>query len=120
MFSWRDAVVAVLVIAAAFVFAAFSGGWALPALADARFATLVIGVLCLAGCIVGGNTVSSLRGPFTRSASLLGSVALGLTIVGMVTAWQLAPGLLVADLVVLWTMATTRHVLAAERSAHHA
>lgn len=120
MFTWRDGVATILVTVAAIVFASFVGAWSLPGVADARTATLVIGVIGLATCIVGGSAMTSFRGPYVGLVSVLGSVATAILLAGLVTGWSLAPGLLIVDIVLMWTIATAHHALAGARSPQHA
>jgi hypothetical protein len=111
--TWRDGVTTLLAGVVVATYAAYAAGWAIPVVDEVRGATLLIGIVGLAMCIVGGSgsTIAS-RNSFSVPASVLGGAALLLIITGLVTGWSLAVPLLAADTLVLWAISTARHAMA--------
>jgi hypothetical protein len=119
--TWRDGVTTLLTVVVASTYAAYAAGWAIPVVDDARGAALLIGIVGLTMCIVGGSgsTIAS-RNAFTVPASVLGGAALLLMIAGLITGWSLAVLLLAADTLLLWALSTVRHAVAGARMTQHA
>jgi len=119
--TWRDGVTTLLVGMVALTYAAYAAGWAIPVIDDARGATLLIGAVGLTMCIVGGSgSVIASPDAFMVPASVLGGVALLLIIAGLITGWSLAVPLLAAVTLLLWTISTVRHAMAASRMTQQA
>jgi hypothetical protein len=119
--TWRDGVTTLLGGVVASIYAAYAAGWAFPVVDDARGATLLIGIVGLTMCIVGGSgsTIAS-RSAFTVAASVLGGAALLLIIAGLITGWSMAVVLLAADTLLLWTISTVHHAVAGPRITQQA
>jgi len=114
-------VTTLLVGAVALTYAAYTAGWAIPVIDDARGATLLVGAVGLTMCIVGGSeSVIASRDAFIVPASVLGGVALLLIIAGLITGWSLAVPLLAAVTLLLWTISTVRHAMAPPRTTQQA
>jgi hypothetical protein len=118
--TWRDGVTMLLALLVVGTFAAYATDSAIPVLNDARGVTLLIGIVGLSMCIVGGSgeTIGS-KDAFTIPAGILGGAALVLIIAGLVTGWPIAVTFLVADTLILWALSTVRHGIVA-RSARAA
>jgi hypothetical protein len=114
--TWRDGVTTALVTLALFGYLGYLAGWAVPVLDDVRGITLVLGILGLASCIIGGGSMTSFSGAYVAAASALGVAALGLVVLGLTLGWTLAPLLLAVDVVVLWIVATTHHAVSSDAS----
>jgi hypothetical protein len=108
--TWRDGVTTVLAAAVVGIFAANTANWSVPFVENARWASLLIGLVGLSMCIVGGSaTVIAVKSPFVVAAGVLGSAAMLLVVIGVATGWSLAVTLLAADTLVLWIVSTIRH-----------
>jgi hypothetical protein len=108
----RDAAATSLgIVAAVVVWATLSDqGWFL--LEGTRSATAVLGVIGMAMCSVGAKiTPGTKTGPFLVTAYVLGTVAMGLLIAGLVVGSEALFVTLAIDMAVLWVVATTRHAL---------
>ena len=117
MISWRDGIATLLVAAAVVIFGAFIGAWSIPAVTDAPVAVLALGAIGIANCAIGSRGITSLKDGYTGFLSLLGVAAIVIFLAGVVAAWTLAPGLLAADIVLMWVLATARHALTPARPA---
>lgn len=116
--TWRDAVTAALAVLVVLAYLAYVGSWAVPVIGDVRGATLVIGAVGLAMCIVGGSSSAVIRkDAFLGPLSVLGIGAFLLIVVGLVSAWDLVVPLLTADILLMWAAATVRHALGSRLSA---
>jgi len=111
--TWKDGVTTLLAGVVGIAYAAHALAWHWPIVEDARGATLLIGIVGLGMCIVGGSgdTISS-RSRFTIVAGILGSTSLLLIIVGLVTGWPLAVALVAATTLLLYAISTIRHAAA--------
>ncbi len=111
--SWKDAVATVLVGAAAIVTYARVKGFDWPLLNSWRLGTLVLLVLGLGTCIMVGSGVTPTKDGWTIAATILGVLAFGLALVGLVAGSKIAFLLLAADIVALWLLSTIHHIIAA-------
>lgn len=111
--TWRDGVTTLLAGVVGLVYAAHALAWQWPVVEDARGATLVLGVVGLGMCIVGGSggTIAS-RSRFTLAAGILGGAAFLLVVVGLITGWSLAVTLIAVDTLLLYAISTVRHAAA--------
>jgi hypothetical protein len=108
--TWRDGATTLLAAAVVGIYAAHIAGWAVPFVENARWATLLVGGVGLSMCIVGGSAATiAAKGTFFVVAGTFGGAAMLLMLVGLVTGWSLALGLLTADIVLLWIVSTIRH-----------
>jgi hypothetical protein len=91
---------------------AYLQGWSVPVVADARGATLAIGIVGLGMCIVGGSSaVITAKSGYTVLAGVLGGAAMLLIIAGLATGWSEVVTLLGVDTLVLYAIATAKHAL---------
>lgn len=102
----KDLIATALTLVAVLVFIANHEGWWLVG-DSRRWAAAVITLLGAATCSLGSPDKSSA----TKWLAMLGVLALVLAGVALVTASLTALSLLVADIVALWALSTTRHVL---------
>jgi hypothetical protein len=111
----KDAVATVLTALVVLVFFATHQGWNVPLIGDShRWAAGAILVLGAMTCGQG----SPERGGSTKSLAALGMLAGVLAIVALVTGSLTPLSLLVADIVVLWALATLRHVSRTTHAPH--
>src|SRR4051812_8233030 len=104
----KDVAATLLTAGVVLVFAATHEGWDLPLVgASQRWAAAAILVLGLATCALG-----DVEGSVPALFAVLGSLALLLALVALATGSLTALSLLVADDVLLWTLATARHARA--------
>ena len=108
----KDFVGTALVATAILVGFAVSYSWGWPLLSDYRAGTIALGIIGIAMCAAGSET-TAWKGtdPFIVVASALGFVALALIVAGLIWATaELFVGL-VAVIVLLWFVATARHIV---------
>ena len=112
--SWRDAVATILVAGVVVANLAVDRSWGWPMLGSNRSAALAVVALGLAACIAGwaGTTELRLGDPYMAVGATLGSAALVLTVAAASTGSHGLLTWLVADVVVLWTVATLHHAVA--------
>jgi len=109
----RDAVTTALALVVVLVYVAYRASWAIPVVGDVRGATLVLGAVGLAMCIVGGSSSTVVRkDAFLVPLSVLGVGAFVAIAVGLITGWELIVTLLTADILLMWVLATMRHAIA--------
>jgi len=98
----------------AIVYGGYAAGWAIPLVDTTRGATLLLGVIGLGMCIVGGSASSiPTKNGFTLWASVLGGLAMLLVLVGLITGWSLAVPLIAGITGLLWAVSTVRHATGA-------
>jgi hypothetical protein len=100
----KDAVATSLTGLAVLAFLATHEAWNVPLIGDShRWAAAAILVLGIAACSVGARRVNS------ALFSVLGGTAFALGVVAIVTGSLTPLSLLVADMLVMWVIATVRH-----------
>jgi hypothetical protein len=115
--TWRDAVTAVLVLFVGLVYVGHIASWAVPLVGEVRGATFVLGIAGFAMCILGGSSSTvARRDAFLVPASILGGGAALMIVAGLISGWEPIVPLLAANIVVLWAMSTSRHILSARTS----
>jgi hypothetical protein len=106
----KDAVATGLVGLAVLAFLATHEAWNVPLIGDShRWAAAVILGLGIGACSVGAQRVNSVL------FSILGGTAFALAVLAIVTGSLTPLSLLVADMVVMWAVATVRHAHAAQQ-----
>jgi len=110
--TWRDAVTTVLAAMVAVIYLTFAVGWAIPVVDDARGATLLIGLIGLSMCIVGGSGSTIAKGNiWIAPLGVLGGVSLMLVVGGLITGWDVAVPTLAAVIGLMWTISTVHHAV---------
>lgn len=100
----RDAVATSLTGLAVLAFLATHEAWNVPLIGDShRWAAAVILVLGIAACSAGARRITS------TLFSVLGGAAFVLGVLALITGSLTPLSLLVADMVILWAIATVRH-----------
>jgi hypothetical protein len=100
----KDAVATSLTGLAVLAFLATHEAWNVPLIGDShRWATAVIMVLGIGACSAGANRVNS------ALFGVLGGAAFVLGVLALITGSLTPLSLLVADMVVMWAIATVRH-----------
>jgi hypothetical protein len=100
----KDAVATSLVGLAVLAFLATHQGWNVPLIGDShRWAAAVIMVLGVGACATGARRVIS------TLYSVLGGAAFVLGVLALITGSLTPLSLLVADMVVMWAIATVHH-----------
>ncbi len=103
----KDAVATALTALAVLAFVAAHQGWGVPLIGDShRWAAGAISLLGIASCAMG----SPGKGVGARLLATLGTAALVLAVLALATGSLTPLSLLVADMVLLWALATLRHV----------
>jgi hypothetical protein len=112
--TWRDGVATVLVALGVAYYAVYLRGFDLAALSNVRTVAAAVFLLGMAACIVGGDLSQvGAPAPMDRGlvvGSVFGTVAMLAATGAMLTGSALVLGVLVADTVLLWTLATVRHL----------
>jgi membrane-bound ClpP family serine protease len=111
--TWRDGVTTILAGVTVAIAIAVTQGWSWPLLGSVAAGVGVLGVVGWAMCILGGSTKSapSMKDPFTVVMSVLGSIALILIVVGLITGSEGVFVALAVVTVVMWFVSTTSHAL---------
>ena len=117
--TWKDGATTILAGLAVVAVVAALQGWGWPLLGSVAAAVGVVGAIGWAMCMLGGATgsVPSMKDPFTVVMSVLGSIALILIIVGVITASEGVLVALAAVTIVMWMVSTTAHVLKGQQPA---
>ena len=112
--TWRDGVATVLVALGVAYYAVYLRGFDLEALSNVRTVAAAVFLLGMAACIVGGDLSQvGAPAPMDRGlvvGSVFGTVAMLAATGAMLTGTALVLGVLVADTVLLWMLATVRHL----------
>ena len=108
---WKDG--AATLITAAVVAVAYTKvkGYSWPLLGSWRMATLALLVLGMGACIAASSGAVPTKDAWTTAASIMGGVAVGLGLFGLIAGSKLAFLLLAADIVLLWVVSTSHHLL---------
>ena len=108
--TWRDGVTTLLAVLVAGIYGAHVSGSAIGVVNDVRGATLLIGILGLSMCIVGGSAgpIES-RSVWTVPLGALGVASFVFVLIGVVTAWEIAVPLLAVVTLLMWAIATLHH-----------
>ena len=103
----KDALATSLIGLAVLAFLATHEAWNVPLIGDShRWAAAVIMVLGVGACAAGARRVTS------TLYSVLGGAAFVLGVLALITGSLTPLSLLVADMAVMWAIATVRHALA--------
>jgi hypothetical protein len=113
--TWRDGAATVLAALVVAVMLALTQAWSWPLLGDYRAGVVALTIIGFGMCATGAGAMqaSAFRQPFTIVASLLGVVALGLVVLGLIYATQTLFVALGITLLALWVVTTVDHVLTA-------
>ena len=116
----KDLIGTALAATAVLVGFAVSYGWGWPLLSDYRAGTIALGIIGIGMCAAASETTAwKATDPFIVVASALGFVALALIVAGLIWATaELFVGL-VAVIVLLWFVATARHIVRAPAAPGH-
>lgn len=102
----KDVAATALTALAVLAFAATHEGWGVPLVGDSRrWAAGAIFLLGMSTCALGSPS----RGAGTMVLSALGTLALGLAVLTLLTGSLTPLSLLVVDIVALWAASTVRH-----------
>jgi len=120
----RDRIATVLVVLASAVYVLWATGAALPGMESVRVTGLVVlglGFIASAGAVVPGfDRLIHGNRLYLAATSTLGLVALAGGIVMLVEASEVALGVVMGAMVVLWIVSTVHHMMPTEaRSASH-
>jgi uncharacterized membrane protein len=119
--TWKDGITTLLVVAVVLVAMAVIQEWGWPLLGSYRAGGIVLLVLGMAMCTMSGSTQeTSMRSPYTMTASILGVLALVLAIWTVIADTQAPLVALTIDIVLLWLVSTLHHVVASPSGRHAA
>ncbi len=115
--TWRDGTAAVLAALVMAVLLALTQGWSWPLLGDYRAGVVALTLIGFAMCSTGAGAMQAraFTQPFTIVASVLGVVALGLIVLGLIYATQALFVALGITILALWIATTVDHALPATR-----
>jgi hypothetical protein len=111
--TWKDAVATVLVGSVAAITFAQVKGYDWPIMGNWRVASLAALVIGLGACIVVESGATPTKNAWTSTATVLGSSSVILALAGIIFGSKVAFYVLVADIVALWLVASTHHVITA-------
>ncbi len=113
--TWRDGAATVLAALVVPVLLAVTQAWSWPLLGDYRSGVIALTILGFGMCSVGNRATeaSAFKQPFMVVASVLGAVALGLVIFGLIFATQALFVALAITLLTLWIVTTVHHAVPA-------
>ena len=111
--TWRDGVTTILAVAAVAIAVAVTQEWDWPLLGSVTAGVVVLGAVGWAMCILGGRSTTewSMKNPFTVTMAVLGSAALVLIVIGIVTGSETVFVSLAVVTVVMWMASTTAHAI---------
>ena len=115
--TWRDGVTTILAAVTVLIMFAVTQAWNWPLLQTYRSGIVALTIVGLAsGCGSGVPLVAdvrtwSFRDPFIWVGSLLGALAFALIVVGLIADSPVFFVALGLDLIALWVVATSRHLL---------
>lgn len=109
--TWKDAVATVLVGAAGVITLASVQGYEWPLLGSWRTVAAIMLVLGLGTCIIVGSAAVPEKNNWTITATLLGVTAFILVAATIITANKPLAIILLSDIVALWILSTTHHLL---------
>jgi hypothetical protein len=117
--TWKDGATTILAGLTVVAVVAALQGWGWPLLGSVAAGVGVVGALGWAMCLLGGATgsVPSMKNPFTVVMSVLGSIALVLIIVGVITGSEGVLVSLAAVTVLMWMVSTSAHVVRGQQAA---
>jgi hypothetical protein len=120
--TWRDGSATILAALVVAVLLAVTQAWAWPLLGDYRSGVIALTIIGFAMCSVGllATEGTAFKQPFMVVGSVLGVVALGLVILGVIFATQALFVALAITVVALWIVTTADHAVPAahDRSLH--
>lgn len=111
--TWKDGFATLLTGAAVTVAFAVTRSWDWPLLGSTRAGIAALGVLGIFGCAIAGsaNTAETFKGPFAALGAVLGAIAMGLLIFGLIYGTQALLTALAIDIVALWIITTLHHAM---------
>jgi hypothetical protein len=114
----RDRIATLVVALAVAVYGLWAAGWAVPGLDGIRVTGLVVlglGFIASASAVVPGfDELVHGNKLYMAVTSLIGSVAFTAGVVTLVSASEVALGVVVASMIVLWLIATVHHTALAQ------
>lgn len=122
--TWRDAVTSVLAAAVVAIGLAVTNDWGWPLLGSARAGSLAVGFVGIAMCTTAGSgraIENDMKDRGVQVLAGLGSLALVLMILGVITGSEVLFMALVIVTAGMWLMSTIRHAAASFSGgpAHH-
>lgn len=113
--TWRDGAATILAALVVAVMLALTQAWSWPLLGDYRAGVVTLTILGFTMCSVGlrATDASAFKQPFMVVGSVLGVVALGLVISGLIFATQALFVALAITLLTLWIVTTADHAMPA-------
>jgi membrane-bound ClpP family serine protease len=112
--TWKDGITTMLAGLTVAVAVAVTQEWDWPLLGSVTAGVGVLGAIGWAMCIFGGSGTSewSMKNPYTVAMSALGSLAIVLIVVGLITGSETVFVTLAVVTVVMWLASTTAHAVA--------
>ena len=111
--TWRDGATTILAGFAVTVALAVTQEWDWPLLGSVTAGVGMLGAVGWAMCVLGGRDTSewSMKNPFIVSMAVLGSVALALIVIGLITGSEAILVSLAVVTVVMWMASTSAHAM---------
>lgn len=111
--TWKDFVTTILAAVVFGLYYAMTKGIAVPLIPGYRAAMIVLFIIGISMCAFSSASNASPGNLFITTASILGAASLILIIYGLITGAKLAFTLIAAAILLLWIIATARHILGA-------
>jgi hypothetical protein len=113
MLTWKDGVTTILAIAVLGLYYVTAKGIDLPIFTGYRWSIGIVAIIGITMCALsgGGESTASGSNPFTILASILGVAAFLFIVYGLIAGTKLAVILLAVTVLLLWGIATVRHIV---------
>lgn len=111
--TWKDGITTVLAVASYGLYYAMSNNIRLPIVSGYRVAVFIMLLIGVAMCAFSSPDTAKAGSPFISIATVLGITSLALVVYGLITGSKDAFMLLTFVIIVLWIVATLRHLIGA-------
>ena len=119
---WKEAWATLLTVVGLAMALSVTQGWNWPLLGDARAGIIALGIVGLGACSMSASaaTTFSMKDPFVIAAVATGIVLLAAGVIGLFVNTLPYLVAMMGATVVIWLVATTRHVLEGSNNTRHA
>jgi hypothetical protein len=119
---WKEAGATLLTVVGLAMALSVTQGWNWPLLGDARAGIIALGIVGLSACSISGSAAMafSMKDPFVIAAVATGIVLLALGVIGLFVNTLPYLVAMMGATVVIWLVATTRHLLEGNTNTRHA
>lgn len=111
MLTWKDVITTLFALGVLSMFYAFEKGISIPLISGVRISIIAMAVLGIGMCAFSSADTLQKGSLFTVLASGLGILAAIFIVYGLITGAKLALELLTLTMLLLWVLATFRHII---------